>query len=114
MWLLLLVFPIVFSLNTNKICRDCKHFIGSDNTCKKFGKTDLITGIESFEMASYVRYNENKCGIKGSFFEENNFKIITVPYYFFLNNWIYLIVIFPLLLGYGYNNNLFNYFLYEN
>jgi RNA polymerase subunit RPABC4/transcription elongation factor Spt4 len=91
----LYVFYILFAqvdtslLPTKKICRDCKHFIENNNIeCRKFSDTDLITGKVTYHSAIDVRKNETKCGEDAVHFEENNFKIITVPYYFFKNNWL--------------------------
>jgi len=74
-----------------KICKDCKHYIGDNIECRKFGDTNLITGKVTYDSARSVRENEKKCGENAIYFEENKFKIITVPYYFLKNNWILLI-----------------------
>ena len=52
--------------------------------CKKFTDIDLITGERINERASIIRYDEDKCGKEGKYFEKNNIKIITIPYYFIL------------------------------
>jgi hypothetical protein len=65
-----------------KICKDCRHFIGDKLDCRKYGDTNLITGKVTYESARYVREDEKKCGKDAIQFEENHFKIITVPYYF--------------------------------
>lgn len=67
---------------TKKICRDCKYFIGDKLECSKFGDTNIITGEVSYHFAESVRKDHDKCGENGVFFEKNNFKPITVPYYF--------------------------------
>jgi len=43
--------------------------------------------IDSYQQnyASSARKNEDKCGEKALYFEENTNKIVTVPYYFILN-----------------------------
>ena len=69
-------------LPTTKICKDCRHFIGNDLECGKFGDINLVTGKATYHSARTVRGDEKKCGEKAVYFEENHFKIITVPYYF--------------------------------
>ena len=61
--------------------------------CSRFGTVDLVTGKESYEYASSVRRDENKCGESGKYFEKNNFKFITVPYYFLLDFWPILVTL---------------------
>ena len=73
-------------ISNKNTCSDCKYFIPNNMECKKNGKIDLITGKIINEPASIVRYDENKCGKKGRYFEKNYFKIITIPYYFLLEN----------------------------
>jgi len=75
-------------LTTKKICKDCKHFISDNLQCRKFGDVNLVTGMESYQSAKYVRDSPDKCGKNATHFEENHFKIVTVPYYFFKSNWI--------------------------
>jgi hypothetical protein len=72
---------------TKRICKDCKYFVGNDLACGKFGDTDIITGKVTYEYARLVREDEKKCGNKAIHFEENHFKIVTVPYYFIKDNW---------------------------
>jgi hypothetical protein len=67
---------------TKKICKDCRHFIGDNIECRKFGDTNLITGKVTYNYAESVRNDNNKCGEDAIHFEENKFKIITIPYYF--------------------------------
>jgi hypothetical protein len=68
---------------TKKICKDCKHFIGDNFECRKFGDTNIITGKVTYKSARSIRDDEKKCGEDAILFEENHFKIITTPYYFF-------------------------------
>lgn len=72
-------------IHTKKICKDCKYFIANKNECGKFGDTDLVTGKISYEYAQRARNDINKCGEEGKYFEKNNFKIVTVPYYFLVD-----------------------------
>jgi len=72
---------------TKKICRDCIHFIGNDMECKKFGDTNIISGRVTYPSARSVREDEKKCGENAILFEENHFKMATVPYYFLKENW---------------------------
>uniref|UniRef100_A0A6C0B2G0 Uncharacterized protein n=1 Tax=viral metagenome TaxID=1070528 RepID=A0A6C0B2G0_9ZZZZ len=68
-----------------KLCKDCKHFIAHKKECALFGDTDLIYGKHDYNYANTARKNEDKCGEKALYFEENTNKIVTVPYYFILN-----------------------------
>jgi carbon starvation protein CstA len=95
----LCVFATMFSksgallMPTKKICKDCRHFIGNNMECRKFGVTNLVTGKVTYDAAWLARSEEKKCGKEAIHFEENQFKIITVPYYFFKSNvYIWLIV----------------------
>jgi hypothetical protein len=79
------------------ICKDCKFLVNSE--CKKFGDVNLVTGEISYTLAKYIRADETKCGTKGVLFEKNNYKIITVPYYFvkeywFLWSYIFIAIIY--------------------
>jgi hypothetical protein len=67
---------------TKKICKDCRHFIWDNIECRKFGDTNLITGKVTYKYARSVREDETLCGEDAILFEENQYKIITVPYYF--------------------------------
>jgi hypothetical protein len=68
-------------INNNPLCKNCKFYIRNNQLCGKFGNTDLVRGYPKYESASNVRYAENKCGEKGKYFQKNNYKFITVPYY---------------------------------
>jgi len=72
---------------TKKICRDCRYFIGDTLECGKFGDTNLVTGKVTYPYARSTREDVKKCGENAIHFEENHFKIITVPVYFMKNNW---------------------------
>uniref|UniRef100_A0A6C0LAP9 Uncharacterized protein n=1 Tax=viral metagenome TaxID=1070528 RepID=A0A6C0LAP9_9ZZZZ len=72
-----------------KLCKDCKYFIAHKKECALFGDTDLVNGKHDYNYAKNARNNENKCGEEAKFFEENNNKIMTVPYYFILNTVTY-------------------------
>ena len=82
-------------INTKPVCGDCKFFIGNDQTCGKLGKTNLITGKQEHQYASLVRYDNNKCGEDGIFFEENKFKFLTAPYYWLTTFWPFIFFPFP-------------------
>lgn len=71
---------------TKKICRDCIHFIGDSAECRKFGDTNLVTGKVTYDSARSIREDIKKCGENATQFEENHFKIITIPYYFLKSN----------------------------
>ena len=101
--LILYVFSTLFSqvhpslMPTKKICKDCKHFIGDKKECRIFGVTDIITGEVTYQSALDVRKDEKKCSEDAIHFEENQLKIITVPYYYLKDN--YLLTIFIGYLG---------------
>jgi hypothetical protein len=80
-----------------KLCKDCKFFIANEKQCMKFGNTDLVTGQQDYDYASSTRNNNHKCGEDAKYFEENNFKFLTVPYYFTLAYWYW----YPLIFIYG-------------
>lgn len=90
LYLFTTLFPLVRStvLSPKKICRDCKYFIGDKLECRKFGDTNVVTGEITYNSARSVRSDEKKCGEDGIHFEENQFKIITEPYYFVKQSWI--------------------------
>lgn len=68
-----------------KLCKDCKHFIAHKKECALFiDNTDLVYGKNDYNHARDSRKNEDKCGEKALYFEENTNKIVTVPYYFIL------------------------------
>ena len=83
-----------FIKNQNKpICSNCKFFIANKNECGNFGDLDIITGKYTYESASSVRKNQDKCGEDGVFFKKNNYKFITIPYYFAIDNTLFTISI---------------------
>ena len=69
-----------------KLCKDCKYFIARKKECALFGDIDLVSGKHDYNYAKTSRNNEDKCGENAKYFEENNNKIITVPYYFILDS----------------------------
>jgi len=89
------LFPSIFSstLQTKKICADCRNFIGNEKKCRAFGDIDITTGKPNYEMASDVRKDDKKCGISAKYFETNDLKIITVPKYYIIENWSNLFII---------------------
>jgi hypothetical protein len=81
-------------ITPKKICKDCKFFIANEKQCMKFGDTNLVTGEQDYDYASSVRHDNDKCGEDAKYFEKNNFKFLTVPYYFTLTYWYWYPVIF--------------------
>jgi len=81
------------SIPTKKICKDCRYFIGNSIECRKFGSTNLVTGKITYESAMRVREDEKKCGPDAILFEENHFKIITIPYYFLKDDQVGLVLV---------------------
>ena len=62
-------------------CRNCIHYkhsivysFGSDlNKCHKFGVKDIISDEITYDFADLCRKDENKCGIEGRHFEQNEY-----------------------------------------
>ena len=81
-------------LPTNKICRDCKFYIANNKECGRFPNVNIVTGTKSYDYAFRLRNDETRCGTEAKYFEQNNYKIITAPYYFFLSWWP--VLIFPI------------------
>jgi hypothetical protein len=102
-----LLYYIFFIINIHKancyfiqnkpICANCKFFISNKNECSKFGDIDIITGKYIYETASKVRNDNDKCGEYAIFYKKNNFKFITIPYYFLIENSKFIF-----LLSYGF------------
>lgn len=80
-------------INTKPLCKDCKYFIPNVNHCGKFGETNLITGEVSYEYARIARNNSGKCKEDALHFEQNKYKYITKPYYFWLDNYPWILLI---------------------
>lgn len=74
-------------ITPKKLCINCKHFIANKRECALFGETNLVNGKNDYIYASSVRRDEKKCGETAKYFEENNIKFITAPYYFLIENW---------------------------
>jgi hypothetical protein len=94
---------LYFIQNQNKpICANCKFFISNKNQCNQFGDVDIITGKYTYEPATDVRNDVEKCGEYAIFFKKNYFKFITIPYYLLTENSKILFLLtysyFPLIL----------------
>jgi hypothetical protein len=74
--------------NTKKLCRDCRHYIANNEKCRIFGDVNIVSGKEYYDDARDARRDNNKCGDSANKFEENHYKIITVPYYFLKEYWV--------------------------
>lgn len=95
-----------------KLCKDCKFFIGNKDECAKFGELDLLYGKHDFAYAKRSREDKNLCGLEAKYFEENNFKFITRPYYFVLEYRVLIAILIPLtVLLFIYLYNLYNLFI---
>ena len=90
--------PYFIQNQYNPICANCKFFISNANECSKFGHVDIITGKHTYESANSVRSDEDKCGKYAVFFKKNNFKFITIPYYFIVQNYeVFFLLIYSFL-----------------
>jgi hypothetical protein len=49
-------------------CKGCKFYEPSFHRCKAFHKTNLVTGIATYEYTELCRRDETKCGKYGKFF----------------------------------------------
>ena len=83
-------------------CRNCIYhkplFFSGDyssslNKCDFFGKKDLLSNKITYDYADMCRFDENKCGSEGKYFEEDPFVEIKMflfhlknvsPYLFFV------------------------------
>jgi hypothetical protein len=74
------------------LCKNCKYFVADNKECGFFVNTDLVTGQKYYDSASNARSLDTKCGKYGKHFEYNNFKVVTVPYYFVKEFWGLLIL----------------------
>ena len=72
-------------IHKNPLCKDCKFFIANTKECGNAADIDLVTGKKMYSYAREIRYDKDKCGEQGKFFEKNNLKMVTVPYYFLLD-----------------------------
>lgn len=89
-WLLVLLPLSSASLLTpKKLCTNCKHYIADTKRCAIFGETDLVTGEIYYDKAYLTRNDEKKCGENAERFEENQYKVFTVPYYFVREYWMF-------------------------
>jgi len=80
--------------NQNKpVCANCKFFIANKNLCRNFGNVNIISGEYTYETAISVRNDKDKCGEDAIFFKKNNYKFITVPYYFAIDNTLFISLI---------------------
>lgn len=75
------VLPLLMCIPNNikyikyPLCKNCRFFLKNKNNmelsrCMYFGEKDLITGNIIYEFTNLVRHDENKCGVKGIYFEE--------------------------------------------
>lgn len=80
---------MLFQAWSLKICKDCKFF--ENGLCKAKGDVKLVNGKITHNLAKYMR--EYDCGKNAVYFEKNNYKIVTVPYYFVKENKGYIAII---------------------
>ena len=83
----------LINIQNKKICANCKFFIEEEKQCRIFGEVDIITGVHDYYPAIKARSDEDKCGEYAIFFKKNNFKFITLPAKYILNNWLLLLTI---------------------
>lgn len=68
--------------NPTRICNNCIHYIANEKKCGLFFDVDMVTGDKTYQNACTVRNSELKCGNDAKYYSENDFKLITVPFYF--------------------------------
>jgi hypothetical protein len=90
----LYIIPLTRSsfLPKKTLCRDCKFFIANNKQCSRFGDINVVTGKETYDYASTARIDEKKCGDTAKYFEKNNYKMLTVPYYILKDYWPVLLI----------------------
>ncbi len=100
---------IIKNINTPS-CKNCIYYKPKNNDfnspfsrCTYFGTKDIQTDIITYDFADLCRNNENKCGLEGKYFKEDenselkyylfNFIKILQPgsYFFFIFYYIYII-----------------------
>jgi len=54
-----------------KICKDCKHYDRTEQVCKLFQATDLVTGEAYAVQATSARESSNMCGHGGALYEHH-------------------------------------------
>lgn len=71
--LLMLLIPKIKNMEY-PVCKDCKHFIQKEDItlsrCSFFGEKDVITGEIKYNYADISRFNENLCGINGTYYKK--------------------------------------------
>jgi hypothetical protein len=74
-------------ITPKKLCINCKYYIANKRECALFSERNLVNGEEDFTYAISARSNDKKCGEEAKYFIENDYKFLTVPYYFFKDYW---------------------------
>ena len=69
--------PIIINKNIKNECFQCKHYIITEDQCRKFGTKDFVKGLIYYDDARNCRHDETKCGIQGNHHEE----LSTFQYY---------------------------------
>ena len=90
---ILLISNINALMNQKPLCVNCKFFVKDKNECSQYGYVDLITGEPYYEDAMNVRKDKHKCGENAIYFEKNNFRWITDPYYFIKEHQVLVFVL---------------------
>lgn len=82
--------PQKFIKNVNiPACQQCIYFSPDTySSCAKFGEKDIVTNKINYDNAILCRQDENKCGEKGIFFEQDNIPNIYFKKYIFLTTFI--------------------------
>ena len=95
--------------NSNKIirngnipsCRNCKYykpeyysddFTSKINKCEKTGVKDIYTDKISYDFADLSRKDENLCGFKGRYFEEEKYVNLKIFKFGLIKNIPYLVI----------------------
>lgn len=70
-WKWTTLFLVPFGPYTDKnipICRNCKNVNIQDNTCKLFGKMNVVSGELVYLSCSIARENTTICGEEGKYY----------------------------------------------
>ena len=84
-------------------CRNCKYykpefyadaFVSTINKCEKTGTKDIYTDIIEYDYADLSRKDENLCGLKGRYFEQEKNMNLKILKFLVVKNIPVLIILF--------------------
>lgn len=57
-----------FTVDQQPVCRNCNNILIENDTCKLFGKINIVTGEKTFLSCNIARTNKTLCGESGTFY----------------------------------------------